>query len=149
MRPQNLPDIPVSFERITEVPGTTSSEPLLPCGSRQEGRFPCFVLKGFPTFLAHLRMRPVSRGNSRRSLVGGATCRKALISRSALDKHPMPGHLYECNPVDEGTTRRGPDTPVHRTEKPAGSTYSSTSCLSPCEQLESQSEFHSSTQDEA
>ena len=30
--------------------------------------------KGFPTFPAHLRMRPVSRGNSRRSLVGGTTC---------------------------------------------------------------------------
>ena len=27
-----------------------------------------------PTFPAHLRMRPVSRGNSRRSLVGGTTC---------------------------------------------------------------------------
>ena len=30
---------------------------------------PCFVWKGFRTFPAHLRMRPVSRGNSRRSLV--------------------------------------------------------------------------------
>ena len=26
--------------------------------------------------------------------------------RSALDKNPMPGHLFEGNPVDEGTTRR-------------------------------------------
>ena len=41
---------------------------------RQEGRFPCFVCKGFPTFTANLRMRPVSRGNSRCSLVGGTTC---------------------------------------------------------------------------
>ena len=32
---------------------------------RKEGRFPCFVWKGFPDFLARLRMRPVSGGNSR------------------------------------------------------------------------------------
>ena len=34
---------------------------LLPSCSRQEGLVPCFVWKGFPTFPAHLRMRPVSR----------------------------------------------------------------------------------------
>ena len=32
--------------------------------------------------------------------------------RYALDKNPMPGHLFECNPVDEVTTPRGIDTPV-------------------------------------
>ena len=37
----------------------------------------------------------------------------------------MPGHLFEGNPVDEGTARRGTDTPVHRLEKPADSTHSS------------------------
>ena len=88
-------------------------------------------------------MRPVSRGNSRRSLVGGATCRKTPIARSALDKNPMPGHPLEGNPVDEGTTRRGTDTPVHRPEKPTGSTHSSTRGLSPRAQLERQAEFHS------
>ena len=30
----------------------------------------------------------------------------------------MPGHLFEGNPVDEGTTRRGTDTLVHRPPKP-------------------------------
>ena len=30
MRPQKLPDIPVSIEGNTEVPSSTSSEPLLP-----------------------------------------------------------------------------------------------------------------------
>ena len=30
----------------------------------------------------------------------------------------MPGHLFEGNPVDEGTTRMGTDTPVHRPPKP-------------------------------
>ena len=49
-------------------------------------------------------MRPFSGGNSRRSLVGGATCRKTPIVRSTLDKNPMPGHHFEGNPVDEGTT---------------------------------------------
>ena len=49
--------------------------------------------------------------------MGCATCRKTPISRSAIDKIPMPGHLFEGNPVDEGTTRRGTDTPVHRPQK--------------------------------
>ena len=84
----------------------------------------------------------VSRGNSRRSLDGGATCRKTAISRSALDKNAMPRHLFEDS-VDEGTTRRGTDTPVHRPEKPTGSTHSSTRGLSPRAQLERQAEFHS------
>ena len=61
----------------------------------------------------------------------------------------MSGHLFEGNPVDEGTTGRGTDTPVHRPEKPAGSTLSSTSGLSLREQLERQGEIHSSTEDEA
>ena len=37
------------------------------------------------------------------SHVGGATCRKTPISRSALEMNPMPGHLFEGNPVGEGT----------------------------------------------
>ena len=57
-------------------------------------------------------------------LVGGATCQKTPISWSALDKNLMPRHLFEGNPVDEGTTRRGPVSPLHHPEKPAGSTYS-------------------------
>ena len=42
----------------------------------------------------------------------------------------------------EGTTRRGTNTPVHHPEKPAGYTHSSTSGLSPREQLERQEESH-------
>ena len=94
-------------------------------------------------------MRPVSRRNWRRGLVDCATFRRTKMSWSALDKNPMPGHLFECRPVDEVTTRKGTDTPVHRPEKPAGSKYSSTSGLSPREHLECQAEFHASTQDEA
>ena len=56
----------------------------------------------------------------------------------------MPGHLFEGNPVSEGTTRRGTDTPVHHPEKPAGSTQSSIRGLRLPEQLERQPEFHSS-----
>ena len=63
---------------------------------------------------------------------------------STLNKNPMPGHLFEGNPVGEGTTRRGTDTPVHRTEKPAGSTHSSTRGLRHPERLERQAEFPSS-----
>ena len=94
-------------------------------------------LQGVPTFPAHLRMRPVSLGNSRRSLVGGATCGKTLISRSTLNKNPMPGHLFESKPVDECTTRRGTDIPMHSTEKHADSKHRSTSVLSSLEELES------------
>ena len=38
---------------------------------------------------------------------------KTPISGSALEKNPMPGHLFEGNPVDEGTTGRSTDAPVH------------------------------------
>ena len=94
-------------------------------------------------------MRPFSRRNLRRGLVGGATFRRTLIIRSALDKNPMPGHLFKCNPVHEVATRRGTDTPMHRPEKPPGFKYSSTSGLITFEHLERQPEFHASTQDEA
>ena len=43
MQPKKFPNIPVSLQRNTEIPGTTSSEPLLPSWSRHEGRFPCFT----------------------------------------------------------------------------------------------------------
>ena len=56
----------------------------------------------------------------------------------------MPAHHFEGNPVDESTSRRGTDSPVHHPEKPAGSTHSSTRGLRLPEQLERQPEFHSS-----
>ena len=37
--------------------------------------------------------------------------------------------LFEGNPVGEGTTRRGTATPVHRPQRPAGSTHSSTGSI--------------------
>ena len=61
----------------------------------------------------------------------------------------MPGHLFEGNPVDEGTTRRGTDPLMHLTEKTEGSTHSSTNGLLSCEQLERQVKLHSFTHDEA
>ena len=76
--------------------------------------------------------------------MGGATCRTTPISRSALEKNPRSGHLYEGNPVDEGTTRRGTDTPVHRPEKPAGSANCLRRGLRPPERIERQAEFTSS-----
>src|SRR5574340_568047 len=50
-------------------------------------------------------MRPVSRRHSRRGLVGGSTFRRTPISRSPLDKNPMPGHLPELHPVSEVHTK--------------------------------------------
>ena len=42
---------------------------------------------------------------SRRGLVGGSTFRRTPISRSPLDKNPMPGHLSELQPVNEVNTK--------------------------------------------
>src|SRR5574340_1368427 len=50
-------------------------------------------------------MRPVSRRHSRRGLVGGSTFRRTPISRSPLDKNPMPGHHSELHPVNEVNTK--------------------------------------------
>ena len=75
------------------------------------------------------------------SHVGGATCRMTPISRSALEMNPMPGHLFEGNPVGEGTKRRGTDTPMHLLETPAGSTHSLSRALRPPERLKRQAEF--------
>src|SRR5574341_1481504 len=50
-------------------------------------------------------MRPVSRRHSRRGLVGGSTFRRTPISRSPLDKNPMPRHLSELQPVNAGNTK--------------------------------------------
>ena len=65
----------------------------------------CFVWKGFPTFRSHLGLKPVSRRHSRRDLVGASTLRSTPISRSPLDKNPMPGHLSELHPVNEVNTK--------------------------------------------
>src|SRR5574337_683164 len=92
-------------------------------------------------------MRPVSRRHSRRGLVGGSTFRRTPISRSPLDKNPMPGHLSELQPVNEVNTKGR--FSVHRSEKTPGSKYSSASGLSPRGHLERKAEFHASTQDEA
>ena len=54
----------------------------------------------------------------------------------------MLGHLLEGSLEYEGTTRRGTNTPVHHPEKRAGYIHSSTSGLSPREQLERQEESH-------
>ena len=80
---------------------------------------------------------------------GGATCLSTSISRSTLEKNPLHGHLFEGNPVDEGTKRRVTDTPVHHSVKAAGSTHSSTRGLSLHEQLARKAEIHSSTEDQA
>ena len=69
------------------------------------------------------------------------------ISRSPLDKNPMPGHLSELHPVNEVNTK-GQSFRASFGKNP-GSKYSATSGLSPRGHLERQAEFHASTQDEA
>ena len=67
-------------------------------------------------------------------------CPKVKVSNTHNEIHLTTGHSKWL---------RGTDTPGYRPEKPAGTTHSSRSDLSPREQLERQAEFHSSTQDEA
>src|SRR5574337_701237 len=107
MRPTKCPDIPVSLERNTEVfrqHFLGASSPLLIWTG---GSTPLLCLEGVPDLpvAPHLRMRPVSRRHSRRGLVGGSTLRRTPISRSPLDKNPMPGHLSELQPVNEVNTK--------------------------------------------
>ena len=68
-----------------------------------------------------------------------------FLAHKAASSHPLYSHLSdgsgmiqfsEGNPVGVGTTRRGTATPVHRPQRPAGSTHSSTTGLKPPEQLE-------------
>src|SRR5574337_800617 len=48
---------------------------------------------------------PVSLRHSSRGLVGGCRFRRTPISRSPLDKSPMPGHLSELHTVNEVNTK--------------------------------------------
>ena len=52
-------------------------------------------------------------------------------SRRGLTPRALHGPLFEGNPVGEGTTLRGTATPVHRLQRPTGSTHSSTRGLRP------------------
>ena len=45
------------------------------------------------------------RFTARRGLVCGSTFRRTPISRSPLDKNPMPGHLSELQPVNAVNTK--------------------------------------------
>src|SRR5574340_744437 len=103
--PQSSPKSRSPSRGTLRFSGTASSDPFLPSWSGREGRLPCFVWKGFPTFRSHLRMRPVSRRHSRRGLVGGSTFRRTPLSRSPLDKNPVHGHLSELQPVNEVNTK--------------------------------------------
>ena len=58
-------------------------------------------------------------------------CGKWLHRQIATGKFPSLFLNVKFYPVDEVTTRRGIDNPVHHLEKPTGSTYSSTSDLLP------------------
>ena len=92
------------------------SEPLV---GRQGSRVSMRVARGSALLLpSHGRglwprdvLKKVSRGlsrveaHSRRGLVGGSTFRRTPISRSLLDKNPMPGHLSKLPPVNAVNTK--------------------------------------------
>ena len=76
MRPHQVPRHPgLPGEEHRGFPAPLPLSPFYPPDLDKEGRLPCFVWKGFPTFGSHLRMRPVSRRHFRRGLVGASTLR--------------------------------------------------------------------------
>ena len=81
--------------------------------------------------------------------MGHDTFLKTPISPSTQDKSQCSGSYLNVT-LRKKSQHEGALTPwLHRPEKPTGSKYNSTSGMSPREQLGSQGEFHSSTQDEA
>ena len=93
MLPQKFPDIWVALEGNTEVPGEDLS-PFSPPDRDRRVDSPALSARGSRPS-PRTSDEAVSQGNSRRSLDGGATCRKTVISQSALDKILMPRHLFE------------------------------------------------------
>ena len=105
MRPHKVPRHPgLPGEEHRGFPAPLPLSPFYSPDLHRRVDCPAFW-KGFPTFRSHLRMRPVSRRHSRRGLVGASTLRSTPISRSPLDKNPMPGHLSELHPVNEVNTK--------------------------------------------
>ena len=104
---------PHKFPRHPGVPGEEhrgfpAPVPLSPCYPPELDRrvdAPALSGRGSQPSSRTIRMRPVSRRHSRRGLVGGSTFRRTPISRSPLDKNPMPGHLFELHPVNEVNTK--------------------------------------------
>ena len=67
--------------------------------------YPWYTFRSSLKELTGTKMKKTSRIHSRRGLVGGSTFRRTPISRSPLDKNPMPGHLSELHPVNEVNTK--------------------------------------------
>ena len=82
------------------------------------GSIPLLCLEGVPDLPGAPQDEAGLTRKFETSHVGGATCRKTPIPWSTFDQNQTPGHLFEGKPVDEGTTRRGTDTPVHRPPNP-------------------------------
>ena len=61
--PANAGDVDL-IPRLGRSPGEGNGNPLH-YSCLENPMDPCFLWKGFPAFLVHLRMRPVSGGNSR------------------------------------------------------------------------------------
>ena len=78
---------------------------------------PYFILYSKATFACYSRCFQRGQWQATSVLLPG----KSHGWRSMVDceMNPMPGHLFEGNPVGEGTKRRGTDTPVHRPQRPA------------------------------
>ena len=62
-------------------------------------------LEGIPGLPGASQDEPVCTRKFEMSHGGGATCLSTSISRSTLEKNPLHGHLFEGNPVGEGTVR--------------------------------------------
>ena len=111
--------VPPPPDKDLESPSSTRLEALVPSRDSR-ARTPRHHMRGSlssPLYLVSNTTLEPQLENTHASHVGGATGRTPPIPRSALEKDPRPGPLFEGNPV-------------HRPENPAGSTYSSTTGLS-------------------
>src|SRR5574337_1117943 len=105
MRPTKCPDIPVSLERNTDVFRQhflgASSTLLISTG----GPTPLLCLEGVPDLPVAPQVEAGLTTTFQTGLVRASTLRSTPISRSPLDKNPMPGHLSELHPVNEVNTK--------------------------------------------
>ena len=84
MQLKRFHEISIETERNPDFPAANKKSPVFPISYQDEGRFPCFELRGILTFPSHLKRRSVSPTETR--LEPLSSCHK-------LKGHPEHPHL--------------------------------------------------------
>ena len=92
----------LSCVRLLETPGTAAYQAPPPLLIATGEAIPLRGLEGVPGLPGAPQDEAGLTRKFETSHVGGATGRKPPIPRSALEKDPRPGPLFEGNPVGEG-----------------------------------------------